>query len=104
MDVPAPNPRTAPTLLFTPAVSEEVAQAAKRVLEDKAAATGSKPEGGKRKKGGFSETEWFLAPIKPEEVDIKTGQVQVDPAKYERNTATPDEQRRRFSLRRDDEE
>jgi hypothetical protein len=103
-ETPAVNPRTAPTLLMTPAVSEDLIEATMKRAEERAASSEPKPEGGKRKKGGFSETEWFLAPIKAEEVDAKTGQVKVDPAKYERNTAIPEEKRRRFSLRRDDEE
>lgn len=119
--------RTAPTLLITPAITEEVAQQAlarsrqtatpqppnqktrPEVPSAKAPAqpSASAPQaqsGGKRKPGGFSETEWFLAPINPDEVDAKTGKVKVDPSKYERNPATPDEKRRRFSLKRDDEE
>lgn len=137
-DVPAVTAqkasRTAPTLLITPAITEEVAQQAlarSRQTHDQPtanppspnqktrpetpsakapaapAATTSPtqpPSEGKRKRGGFSETEWFLAPINPDEVDAKTGKVKVDPSKYERNPATPDEKRRRFSLKRDDEE
>jgi hypothetical protein len=133
-DVPAaPAPsapprasRTAPTLLVTPAITDEVAQQAlarsrqssdpkpssektrPEVPAAKAAAAPApqteSPSGGKRKRGGFSETEWFLAPINPDEVDVKTGKVKVDPSKYERNPATPEEKRRRFSLERDDEE
>ncbi|HRE90337.1 MAG TPA: hypothetical protein PK095_14490, partial [Myxococcota bacterium] len=86
--------RTAPTLLITPAITEEVAQQA---LARSAQSRQTRPEvpsaktptpsapaapesaepqaGGKRKRGGFSETEWFLAPIKPDEVDAKTGKV-----------------------------
>lgn len=118
--------RTAPTLLVTPAITEELAQqalgrgrqadpqktrpelaAAKASAAPPAAAAEAQaqpPSEGKRKRGGFSETEWFLAPINPDEVDVKTGKVKVDPSKYERNPATPEEKRRRFSLKRDDEE
>jgi hypothetical protein len=61
--------------------------------------------GGKRKAtGGFSETDWFLAPIDPSLVDEKTGKVAVDPERYKRNPAIPDDKRRRFSLGGDDEE
>lgn len=133
-DVPAAPPaapkasRTAPTLLITPAITEEVAQQAlarsRQALDPQTAnrqppnqktrpeLPAAKPpavapeaaSGGKRKPGGFSETEWFLAPINPDEIDVKTGKVKVDPSKYERNPATPEEKRRRFSLKRDDEE
>lgn len=116
--------RTAPTLLVTPAITEELAQQAlgrsrqpdpQRTRPELAAAKtpaappaeappAQPPSEGKRKRGGFSETEWFLAPINPDEVDAKTGKVKVDPSKYERNPATPEEKRRRFSLKRDDEE
>lgn len=127
-DVPAAQPtvprasRTAPTLLITPAITEEVAEQAlarsrqanpqktrpevpaARAPADPPAPAPQAQTGGKRKPGGFSETEWFLAPINPDEIDVKTGKVKVDPSKYERNPATPEEKRRRFSLKRDDEE
>ncbi len=69
------------------------------------AAAAERPRGGKRKvTGGFSETDWFLAPIDPSLVDAKTGKVAVDPERYKRNPAVPDDKRRRFSLGGDDEE
>jgi len=71
----------------------------------KQAGATERPRGGKRKvTGGFSETDWFLAPIDPSLVDEKTGKVAVDPERYKRNPAIPDEKRRRFSLGGDDEE
>lgn len=101
--------RTAPTVLATPAVSEEVAAEAMRraATPPKSSTPEPAPEarGKKRRKtGGFSETDWFLAPVDPDAVDLKTGKVTVDPTKYQRNDAIPEATRKRASLRRDDEE
>ena len=56
-----------------------------------------------RKDNAFSETAWFMAaPELP--VDDETGRVEVDPKAYVRDESIPEEKRRRFSLRRKDEE
>lgn len=57
---------------------------------------------GLRKRSAFSDTDWFMRPDLP--VDTETGRVQVDPQAYVRDESIPEEQRRRFSLRRKDEE
>lgn len=57
---------------------------------------------GPRKQGGFSETAWFMRPSQA--VDPETGKVRFDPRAYERDDSIPEEKRRRFSLRRKDEE
>lgn len=57
---------------------------------------------GRRKQGGFSETAWFMRPSQA--VDPETGKVRFDPRAYERDDSIPEEKRRRFSLRRKDEE
>lgn len=56
----------------------------------------------RRRASDFSETAWFMRPIQA--VDPKTGRVKVDPDAYRRDDSIPEEKRRRFSLRRKDEE
>jgi|GEM_PF-6717884 len=63
---------------------------------------GPTTSGGLRKRSAFSDTDWFMRPDLP--VDTETGRVQVDPQAYVRDESIPEEQRRRFSLRRKDEE
>jgi hypothetical protein len=56
----------------------------------------------KRRRGGFSETAWFMRP--DQAVDPETGRVKFDPRAYEHDDTIPEEKRRRFSLRRKNEE
>lgn len=56
----------------------------------------------RRRRGGFSETAWFMRPDQP--VDPATGRVRFDPQAYAHDESIPEEKRRRFSLRRKDEE
>ena len=99
---PARAPAEQPAPMQPPLDAPSTAPAARPVSPPTAPAT---PRAGKRKTtGGFSETDWFLAPIDPSLVDETTGKVVVDPERYKRNPAIPDEKRRRFSLGGDDEE
>lgn len=50
----------------------------------------------------FSETAWFMRP--DYRVDPETGKVTVDAGAYRRDESIPEEERRRFSLRRKNEE
>ncbi len=88
--------------------SKKVAQAAPTVMVAQAPRA-SPPKGGgaapgaaPRKRSDFSDTGWFMRPDLP--VDAETGRVEVDPKAYVRDDSIPEEKRRRFSLRRKDEE
>jgi len=69
---------------------------------DHAPATPEVSRVGPRRRGRFSETAWFMRPDQP--VDPETGRVRADPRAYVRDDSIPEEKRRRFSLRRKDEE
>ncbi len=57
------------------------------------------------KKREFSETQWFMKGIDPSlMVDPETGAVQVDEEEYLRDDSIPEEERRKFTLRRRGEE
>lgn len=58
--------------------------------------------GGKRKSDEFSETAWFMRPNQT--VDPATGRVLAAPDAYSADETIPEEKRRRFSLRKKNEE
>lgn len=65
---------------------------------------GSPPEKKKKKRDGFSETQWFMRGAKVEEADVTTGRVRVDESAYERDETISEEERRKFTLRKKGEE
>ncbi|MBL8783759.1 MAG: hypothetical protein JNJ59_02565 [Deltaproteobacteria bacterium] len=126
--------RTAPTILESPAISEAMLaalSAERRDPTEPEMPAPSRPEpaapkvqgrgirkktgtdmpaapapeaakvGGKRKPG-FSETAWFMRAV--DNVDPETGRVSAAPDAYRPDTSIPSEKRKRYSLKRSDEE
>ncbi|MCB9735663.1 MAG: hypothetical protein H6745_23995 [Deltaproteobacteria bacterium] len=58
----------------------------------------------KKRKDGFSETQWFMRGVKVDEADVTTGRVRADESAYERDETISEEERRKFTLRKKDEE
>ncbi len=93
---PADRMRTAPTEVHMPLVKPGSPPPASPA--EPAAA-----KGGKRQKPAFSETAWFMQKIDPSMVDPETGRVLADTTKGNVDAVDP-ETRRKYSLRKDNEE
>jgi hypothetical protein len=103
--------RTAKTVMQAQITPEQVAAAQARTkarADEKAAEAAPRPAApGKRKRRSaeFSETQWFMkgARIIPEEV-TPDGAVETADADYTLDESIPEEKRRKFTLRKDNEE
>ncbi len=59
-----------------------------------------KKGGGGKRRQGFSETQWFMMGVQADADALETS---AEPTAYEHDESIPEEQRRQFSLRRDDD-
>ncbi|TNF29995.1 MAG: hypothetical protein EP329_14495 [Deltaproteobacteria bacterium] len=100
----AADPRLAATLLHPQLTAEDIKQAQARA-EERAAAAEPPPEAPKkRKRDGFSDTQWFMKGLSLEVADPETGEVVVDEHDYQVDESIPETERRKFTLRKKGEE
>ncbi|MCC6623812.1 MAG: hypothetical protein IT385_21315 [Deltaproteobacteria bacterium] len=91
------SPRSAPAP--EPARPPEPARAPEKKIEKKPAP--AKPA---KKSREFSETAWFMRQPNPEDADPATGKVKVGKKAYAVEEPIPDEKRKKYTLRRSDED
>lgn len=101
--------RNAQTLIQPQLTDELIEQAKARAAERAAAqaaavAPEAPAERKKRARGEFSDTQWFMKGLNLQVADPDTGQVAVDEGEYLVDEEIPEEDRRRFTLRKKHEE
>jgi len=97
-----PSARTTPDESVTAAPKVQGRGLRKKTGSDLPAAPAAPPKPGGKRKPQFSETAWFMRAV--DAVDPETGRVPTAPDAYRPDTSIPPEQRKRYSLKRSDEE
>jgi hypothetical protein len=107
------DPRQAATVIQAPLTDEDIQKAKERAAERakeaaeaaEAAAAGAESVADKKKKrDGFSDTQWFMKGLKLEVADPDTGAVVVDEKDYQVDESIPEAERRKYTLRKKGEE
>jgi|GEM_PF-3496225 len=103
------DPRAAATVIQPQLTEEQIAAAKERAAqrtEQAAAETAeaSTEKAKKKKRDGFSDTQWFMKGLSLEVADPETGAVVVDENDYQVDESIPETERRKFTLRKKGEE
>lgn len=104
------DPRQAATIIQPQLSDEDILKARERAAErakQAEAEAASAAEGAadkKKKRDGFSDTQWFMKGLSLEVADPETGAVVVDEKDYEVDESIPEAERRKYTLRKKGEE
>ena len=106
------DPRQAATIIQPQLSDEDILKARERAAErakqaeaEAEAASGAEGAADKKKKrDGFSDTQWFMKGLSLEVADPETGAVVVDENDYQVDESIPEAERRKYTLRKKGEE